>query len=161
MKPIAVSGAIEFSCGAHSNNNINYSVPITCFTHMNFSPQKRLISASSDLASSTYLSLHTNNLSRVKGSIDKLVCWLAFGFTALFSLKRNTRPRTLINVTFTLWVTWKPLIQSFLPSFLHSNDLRYIFWRKALDSKFTTHLSLDCLETNKQKTTHVLCHISK
>ena len=74
MKSFTVGGAIEFSCGAHSNNNINYSVPIRRSTHMNFSPQKRLISASSDLASSTYLSLHTNNLSRVKGSIDKLVC---------------------------------------------------------------------------------------
>ena len=31
----------EQSCGAHSNNNINYSVPITCSTHMNFSPKKK------------------------------------------------------------------------------------------------------------------------
>ena len=35
------------------------------------------------------------------------------------------------------------------------------FWRKALDSKFPTYLSLDCLETNKKKPTYVPCHISQ
>ena len=74
MKPFAVGRTTEFNCGAHRNDNINYSVPITRSTHMNFSPQKRLISASGDLGSSKYLSLHTDNLSRMKGSIDKLVC---------------------------------------------------------------------------------------
>ena len=51
---------------------------ITRSTHINFSLQKWLIRASSDLVSSKYLSLHTDNLRRVKGSIDKLVYWLAF-----------------------------------------------------------------------------------
>ena len=45
MKPFAVGGATEFHCGVHSNNNINYSVPITRSMNMNFSLQKRLISA--------------------------------------------------------------------------------------------------------------------
>ena len=108
MKPFA---AIEFGCGAHSNDNINHSVPITCSTHLNFSPQKQLISASSDLVSSKYLSLHTDNFSRVKGSIDNLVCWLAFGAYGFFPLKRNTRPSALINVIFTLWASRKPFFK--------------------------------------------------
>ena len=58
-------------------------------THMNFSPQKRLISASGDLGSSKYLSLHTDNLSRMKGSIDKLVCWLAFGAYGFVFVKKK------------------------------------------------------------------------
>ena len=46
----AVCEANEFRCGAHSNNNINYSVPITRSTHMNFSLLRRLISASKRLS---------------------------------------------------------------------------------------------------------------
>ena len=67
---------------------------------MNFSPQKRLISASSDLASSTYLSLHINNLSRVKGSIDKLVCWLAFGSYGFVFLKKKHQTKNFNKCDF-------------------------------------------------------------
>ena len=67
---------------------------------MNFSPQKRLISASSDLASSTYLSLHTNNLSRVKSSIDKLVCWLAFGAYGFVFLKKKHQTKNFNKCDF-------------------------------------------------------------
>ena len=152
MKPIAAGGAIEFSCGAHSNNNINYSVPITCSTHMNFSPKKKpLISASSDLASSKYLSLHTNNLSRVKGSIDKLVCWLTFGAYGFVFVKKKHQTKNSDKCDFHALSDVKTSYSKLLSSFLHSNELRYIFWRKALDFKFPTYLSLDCLETNKEK----------
>ena len=125
----------------------------TCSTHMNFSPQKRLISASSDLASGKYLSFHTNNLSRVKGSIDKLVCWLAFGAYGFVFVKKKHQTKNSNKCDFYALSDVKTSYSKFLSRFLHSNDLRYIFWRKALDFKFPTYLSLDCLE-NKQKKTH-------
>ena len=158
MKPFAVGGATEFSCGAHSNNNINYSVPITLSTHMNFSPQKRLISTSSDLVSSKYLSLHTDHFSRVKGSIDNLFCWLAFGAYGFFPLERNTRPSTLINVIFALWASRKPFFKVSHLVFTWQWPAIHTFGEKRSTPSFPQpELRL----FRNEKTTYVLFHISK
>ena len=126
MKPFAVGGATEFHCGVHSNNNINYSVPITRSMNMNFSLQKRLISAWSDLASSKYLSLHTADLSRVKGSIiDELVNRLAFGAYSIVFVKKKNQTKPSNRCDFYAFSVVKTCIQSFphgitIPSFSHT-----------------------------------------